>query len=317
LWQVEAQRYRVRTDIRTRFYAALGAQKQIALAREFKIVAQKGVTIADERLKAQVGTRPDILQSEIQVNEVELTIQRAEFDFEAAWQELAAVAGVPYLPPSTILGSFASNMGERDIDSAHARIVAESPLLKSANEQVKRARINLHRQQVQATPNVTYQVGAARDNATGSEVVNLQVSLPLPVHNANQGNIQAAHAAYCQATQNVQRINMQIRRNLAQVMRNYKSAAATVQRYESAILPKASESLELILNAQAAGEIEFLRVLTARRVFFDVNLKYVSALVELSQANAEIEGLLLTGGLSNTVSFDGGDDLRGQALSGQ
>jgi cobalt-zinc-cadmium efflux system outer membrane protein len=79
----------------------------------------------------------------------------------------------------------------------------------------------------------------------------------------------------------------------------------------------ASGEPALILNAQAAGEIEFLRVLTARRVFFDVNLKYVSALVELSQANAEIEGLLLTGGLSNTVSFDGGDDLRGQALSGQ
>ncbi len=36
-----------------------------------------------------------------------------------------------------------------------------------------------------------------------------------------------------------------------------------------------------------------------------------------AQANAKIDGLLLTGGLANVVSYDGDDALRGQALSGQ
>ena len=66
-----------------------------------------------------------------------------------------------------------------------------------------------------------------------------------------------------------------------------------------------------------AGEFDFLRVLTARRAYFDANLNYVASLGNLATANARIEGLLLTGGLSNVVTYDGDDGLRGQALSGQ
>jgi len=70
-------------------------------------------------------------------------------------------------------------------------------------------------------------------------------------------------------------------------------------------------------EAQAAGEFDFLRVLIARRAYFDSNLKYVAAMGRLAQANAKIDGLLLTGGLSNVVSYDVGAGLRSQALSRQ
>lgn len=173
----------MRTDIQTRFYAALAAQKRIKLAQEFKVVTKKEVQVAEDRMEAAVGTRPGILRSEIQVNNVELAIQRSEFDFEAAWKELAAVAGVPDLPPTAIIGSLNSDVPHRDSDSAFAQIVAQSPLLLSAHERVKRARANMQRQQAQATPNVTGQLGTGHDNATGDEFVNLQLSLPLPVHN--------------------------------------------------------------------------------------------------------------------------------------
>ena len=101
------------------------------------------------------------------------------------------------------------------------------------------------------------------------------------------------------------------------MMREYTVAAATVRQYESTILPKASESQQLISEAYAVGEFDFLRVLTARRMFFDANLRYVAALGDLAVANVAIDGLLLSGGLSSVVSYDGDDALRGQALSGQ
>lgn len=41
------------------------------------------------------------------------------------------------------------------------------------------------------------------------------------------------------------------------------------------------------------------------------------SLGQLAQANAKLDGLLLSGGLSNVESYDGDDSLRGQALSGQ
>ena len=190
-------------------------------------------------------------------------------------------------------------------------------LLAAAQARVDRARSNLQRQRIQPTQNITTQLGAGIDDGTGQGFINLQLSVPVPVHNKNQRNIKAAHAEYCEATQNVQRIRMSIRRDLARVMREYQVADATVRRYEGTILPKAQEALELMQEARDAGEFDFLRVLTARRAYFDANIKYVVESGQLAQANAKIDGLLLMGGLSDVASYDGDDGLRGQALSGQ
>ena len=316
-WQIETQRQRVRTDIRLAFYDALAAQKRLQLARDFRSVAKEGVTVSEERVDAKVGTRPDVLQSEIQLNEVDLSIQQAEFELSAALNELAALAGVPDLGTTTLIGDLNIAANARDAETEFAQIVAMSPQLAAAQARVDRARANIQRQQVQPIPNVTAQLGAGGDDGTGNAFANVQLSLPVPIHNKNQGNIRAAQAEYCAATQNVQRIRQSIRRDLAQVMREYNIAEATVQQYEKLILPKADETLKLMQEARDAGEFDFLRVLTARRAYFDANLKYVTAMGRLAQANAKIDGLLLTGGLSNVVTYSVGDDLRGQALSGQ
>ena len=317
LWQVEAVRHRVRTDIRTRFYAALAAQERIRLARQFLEVARQGVQTSTDRIEAEIGTRPDLLQSEMQVTEVELAIQRAEFEYEAAWNEMVAIAGVPDMPPTELVGALTTATLDRTVETVYAQIEAASPMLRSAEARIRRAKANLHRQQIQPIPNLTGQFGLGYDDGTGDGFANVQLSMPVPVRNRNEGNISAAHAELCEATQNIRRLRMQLRASLARVFREYQSAAATVRQYESSIIPKAEETLKLILEAQEAGEIGFLRVLTARRSVFEANQQFVSAQADLAQADAVLDGLLLTGAFSNVPGYDGSDELRGQALSGQ
>lgn len=316
-WEIETQRQRVRTDIRLAFYDALVAQRRLQLASDFRSVAQEGVSVSKERVVAKVGTRPDLLQSEIQLGEVELSIQQAEFELSAALSELAAIAGVPDLGATILIGDLDIVSNTSDAETAFAQIVAMSPQLAAAEARVERARANVQRQKAQPISNVTAQLGAGADTGTGDGFANVQLSLPVPVHNKNQGNIRAAQAEYCRAIQNVERIRQSIRRDLARVMKEYRVAEATVHQYEQSILPRAEETLQLMQEAREAGQFDFLRVLTARRAYFDANLKYVAALGRYAQANAKIDGLLLTGGLSNAVSYGTGDDLRGQALSGQ
>jgi cobalt-zinc-cadmium efflux system outer membrane protein len=90
-----------------------------------------------------------------------------------------------------------------------------------------------------------------------------------------------------------------------------------VNQYASTILPKSQESMNLSEQAYIAGEFDFLRVLVARRTYFETNLSYVQARADLAIANARIEGLLLSGGLTAPVEYGRDDSLRGQALSGQ
>jgi outer membrane protein, heavy metal efflux system len=53
----------------------------------------------------------------------------------------------------------------------------------------------------------------------------------------------------------------------------------------------------LTTQAYEGGQLDFLRVLTARRTYFETRLKYLEALIEFRKAAAELDGLLLTGGL--------------------
>ncbi len=315
--QTETQRERVRTDVRLAFYDALAAQKRLQIAKEFRSVAQEGVIVSEERMEAKVGTRPDILQSQIQLGEIDLAIKQAEFELSAAINELAALVGVREFGTTEIIGELDVSVEARDTETEFALILAKSPQLAAAQVWVDRARDNIQRQQVQPIPNVKAQLGAGGDSATGTGFANVQLSIPVPVHNKNQGNIRAAQAEYCAATNNLQRIRQSIRLDLARVMREYKIAEATVRQYQVTILPKAEETLKLMKEAQSAGEFDFLRVLTARRSYIEANLKLVTAMGQLAKANAKLDGLLLTGGLSNVEMYDMDDSLRGQALGGQ
>lgn len=317
LWEVEAQRYRVFTDIRLRFVEALTAQRRLKLTEEFLKVAEEGVRIAQLRKDAMEGSQPEVLQAEIQMNEVVVSRQRAQFAFDAAWKELAATAGVPDMAPVELIGSLEPDVLSREWDKMYQTIIASSPELRAAYSRIKRARANLERQRAQPIPNLQVQAQGGTDLATNSSLLNLQVGMPIPIFNRNRGNISAAYSEYVRASQDAHRLELSLKSRLAGMAQEFDSASFTVQRYETQILPKARDTLTLSEQAYAAGEFNFLQVLIARRTFFETNLQYVQALSDLAQANATVDGLLLTGGLAPTPDFTGDDGLRGHALSGQ
>jgi len=316
-WDVKAQRRRVLTDIRIHFYQALAAQRRRQLTEEFRDVAEESVRITEQGFRSQFNSKADVLQSKIQLSESELAIRMAELDFNASWMKLVAVAGVPDLKLGHLDGDLNATPTVPDADAILDEIISTSPLMAAALSRVNRARASLRRQQMQAVPNITAQLGAGHDDSSGDEFVNIQFSVPVPLHNRNEGNRHAAWAEYCEATQNVRRIRMQIRSDLAGVIRDYESAQASVAQYEGTILPGSSQTLDLMEQAQDAGEYSFFRVFTARRAYFDANISYVSALQNLAVAHAKIEGLLLTGGLSDGTGEMIGTGLREQALSQQ
>jgi outer membrane protein, heavy metal efflux system len=317
LWEVEAQRQRVLTDVRTMYYEALAAQRRLALATDFQDVAAKGVRVAEARKAALEGSQPEILQAEIQLQEVELQQQQSQYELTAAWKELTAIVGLPDLSLSGLEGELPRTGEARDWDAVFEELASQSPELHAARSRVDRASANLCRQDAQAIPNLGLELGVGRDLGTGSDFAQVGIGVPLPVFNRNEGNISAAHAEYCRATQDYQRLRLSLKARLARAAKDHDSALATVQRYEGQILPKAQQSLSLSEQAYAAAEFDFLQVLTARRTYFESNVRAVDARRQLAQANTLIEGLLLSGGLSETVDTIEDDGLRGQALSGQ
>ncbi len=317
LQQLEAQKYRVVTDVRIKFYDALALQRRMILIREFQTLADKGVELADLRKKAMEGSQLDVLQAKVQKNEIDLLLKQAEVSFEAAWRELAALTGGPQMVPIILEGELPASDVELDWQVLAAATLNASPEFQSARTRINQARANIDRQAVQPIPNLDLNLGSGYDNGTNSGMINLQVGAPIPVFNQNQGNIAAGRAELMRACREVERIENSIKARLAVASRDYDTSLAAVNIYASDIIPNATEGLKLAEIAYKAGETSFIQVLVARRTYFDTNLQLIKSQAELAQARARVDGFFLTGALDAVQDDSGDDSLRGLTFSQQ
>ncbi len=124
------------------------------------------------------------------------------------------------------------------------------------------------------------------------------MSVPVPIFNRNQGNIQHAQADIREACQEVARTKLALRDSLAEAFQRYETARIQVETLRDEILPDAKESLEVTVAGYKSGEISILQVLAARQTYFQNNLAYIQAWTEVRKVVTEIDGLLLTGALN-------------------
>jgi cobalt-zinc-cadmium efflux system outer membrane protein len=320
LWELEAQRYRVRNGVRIQFYETLGAQRRLELTHELERIAEQGAEATRQLEQAMRVAELDVLQSELQLSEVRILAANAEAEYEAAWRKLAGLVGRPELGLVPLAGTLEGDSPERGFEAAWEELRSRSPELQAAHARINRAFAQLERERAQPIPNVQAQVTVSHDNAGGDELIGVQLGLPLPVFNRNQGQIDAATAEYHRAVHETRRLELALRNRLADAFQQYQQARRQVEIYEEQILPKARQTLDMTARGYELGRLDLLRVLTARRTYFESSLAAVRAQASLRQAEVALTGLLLTGGLNDVPDLAtelGGPGNRDQALNGQ
>jgi outer membrane protein, heavy metal efflux system len=320
-WEYQAQRLRVQNDVRRRYYDVIGVERRIKIAADLLKVAETGAKIAEQLFKAKQASKADVLQAQIDLNHVRIIQQNAQIAYAAYWRRLTAVLGRPRMSRQTLAGTLSGDVPSWEWEPAWEKLVGSSPQLQAARSRVQRARMEIQRQEAQPIPNLNTQLAVQQDANSGYTIAGVQIGVPLPVFNRNQGNIRVAQAEYQRTFRDVQRLELQLRDALATAFRNFQQAKYQVARYEKGILDNARESLKLTEQSYEARQVSFLRVLTARRTYFEANLQYVQALIALRQASVVIDGYVLTGGLTDVPDIASrpfsGLGQRGQALSGQ
>jgi cobalt-zinc-cadmium efflux system outer membrane protein len=292
-----AQQQRVLGDVRRLFLEALAAQRLQELNRELVRVGEEGMRATTELLRAKEVSRVDQLEAQIEADAARLRLRQADERYRAAWRQLVAVIGMTDLQPGPLQGSLEEQVPELDWDTSLQRLMAESPQLAQAQAAVAQARCALAREQAGRIGNLEFEVSAAHDNATGDNIAGVQVGMPLPVFDRNQGNICRAVADLRAAQCEVERIALELRERLAGAFERYTNARHEAEQYRTSILPNARTSLNLVRAGYTQGELGYLALLTAQRTYFQANLTYLEALRQLRTSQAEIESLLLQGGL--------------------
>ena len=293
-----AQEQRVLSDVRMRFYDALVAQRRVELTKELVGIGDNLVKATKTLLEGGLGTENDLLQAEIRADDACILYDNARNENVEGWRRLMVVIGVPTMQTTPLSGELDSDLPSFDWDSCYAMVLGSNPSLNAARTRVDRASIVICRAKKELIPNVDLSVSVRHHNVTQSDVANVQVGIPIPIFNKNEGNIRSAEAEWIAAKREVKRIELDLQDRLAVVYRQFASSRQQVDRYSERMLPRAKRSLQLVTHGYEKGQAKYLTLLTAQQTYVQVSLSYLNSLQELRAASAVIEGQLLSGSLT-------------------
>jgi len=296
-WAWQAQQQRVVNDVRVAYYEFLVARRAVELQEQLLAIGQQGVKAAEALQAAKESSRADLLQAQVEAEAAAIQVDNARNRSQAAARRLTAIVGVPTLDLEKLEDSLNAELQKVAWDAILERLLTQSPELAQAQAGVERARWVLQREYAGRVPDIDALASVKYDYSTQNTIAGVSLGMPLPVFDRNQGNIRRAQAEETAAENEVQRLELQLRKRLAAVFQRYENAQQQVDRYSHNVLPTAKESLDLIVSGYRQGEFPYLTLLTAQRTYFRVSLTYLESLRDLRSSMVAIDGLLLSGGL--------------------
>jgi cobalt-zinc-cadmium efflux system outer membrane protein len=295
--QLAAMQLRVRTDVRKAYYTALVAQRRADLAADLSRLGSEAVSASQELLKAEEIPRAGLLQTQVEQQNASVLALAAQNEQQAAWRRLSAVVGSD-LSMRRLAGDVTQLPELLDWNDQLVRVTTTSPEVSAAMAEFSRAQMALQRARVEPVPDVATQFSVQFDNATEDTIVGVQMGVPLPIWNRNQGGIRQAEAEVTQARRNADRVELDLKQRLAAAFQEYSTARAQAEAYSTQILPRARETFELVQRGYRLGELGYLDFLSAQRTYSQTNLAYLDALGALWRSWADIAGLLLSDSLA-------------------
>jgi len=296
-----AQEFRVRNDVKLRFYDVLLAQRTLDLSQELERISLTNARAAQHLFEAAEVGRSDVLQAQIEADNNELQTIKAHITQDAAWRRLAIIVGVPDMQPRPLAGDLRNDIPSVTWEQAWAHLSSSSPELSAAQAKVSAARWAAQKALADRCPNWEVEGGYSHDNATGFDTGGLAVMVPIPIFNRNQGAIRQAQAELTAAEAEIDRMSLDLRNRLADTFQRYAIARQMVDRYEQSILPNAKKSVELSAELYTATQISYPALLLSQRTYLQTQMAYLDSLRELRQTSVLLEGLLLSDSLPGVM----------------
>jgi outer membrane protein, heavy metal efflux system len=290
-WDWQVKELDVRNNVQQNFYEYQGALLKLKLAQDLLKISEESSNTVGLLIEAGETKKSQLLQSDIQVDRSVISVNNQEENLKATLRKLIASVGAPELDNNSISGSLPDTFPVYNWDQLYENMLQSHPSIQAAYSQIQSASWAIKRAEVQKTPNIQTQLGVLYDTATLDTVVGLQIGGALPVHNKNRGNVRSRCADYMKAIQEVERIKLSLKSELAEAYQSYESTRVQSVKFRESILPKAKESMDLITQGFQQGQDPYIQLLIVQKTYFQSNQEYVDILVDVNQGLADLHKL--------------------------
>lgn len=281
----------VYANVLAAFYDVLAAQERLSLAKSSLDVAKQAREAASKKVQAGKispveETKSKVAESGIRIeaNQATSTLNTARKRLTALWanpsprflQAEGQIEDIPVIPSLQELTTM--------LDSA--------PSIQRAKLEIdiRQAQVNI--ENTKRTPDLTLSIGAKRNEELGLNQAVLGFSIPIPIFDRNQGNLQEAVSRTDKARDELASFKVQLETQLGSAYERLSTARQSVETLQREILPGAQSAFDAATKGFEFGKFNFLDVLDAQRTLFQAKSQYINALQEAHQASADIKRIL-------------------------
>ena len=296
--QATAQQLRIINGIYRAYYDVLADQRLIEVHRELQQNAEDAAKTTEEMVNVGQANRPDLLQARIEARRARVDLKTAENNSRRAWEHLVTLVGTPELPTTPLDGALEPEGNPIEWETALTRLYLESPELRLACAEVTRDEITLQRERAEPVPNINLRGGTGYNFETRATTADASLYIRVPLFDRNQGTIKQAEWELVRARAEITRVELSLRKRLADAFARYENARASADDYRELSLPESQEAYRLQMDQFRKQRQAWPNVLVAERTYKQMSMDYVKTLLELRRAEVEINGLLLVDGLT-------------------
>jgi outer membrane protein, heavy metal efflux system len=253
------------------------SQSTLTLAQENLATFSSFVDISRDRLNAGDIAEADFLK---------ITLQKLQFEQDASLSELSLVQAKASLrqlmgfdavaDDFTVTGDLAYSTSSVTLEDLKRDALANRPDLLAAQSGVKLARDS---QALAVSGRARDLTGDAEYDRDGTaNTVAFGVSIDLPIHDRNQGNIARSQIAVRQAAEVESGARATVLTDVTNAYAGLQTNAKIIALYQSGYLDQAQQSLDIATYVYQQGAGTLLDVLDAERTFRETQLAYRQAL---------------------------------------
>jgi outer membrane protein, heavy metal efflux system len=281
-------------DTQSAFVDVLLAREMVNLARQNYEALNNVVQINTVRVRAGDLAEVDLLRSRVATLQYENSVSQAELRLKNAYQRLRLVIG------RGITGRPIEAIGElrRDVEMVRREAVLQEarqlrPDLLAQRQEQARSLAEL-RLQI-ATGKVDYAVGTEYRRQQGAAGTGNNVgfffSMPLPVRNKNQGEIERARREQDQINLQIRAMEQSVDNEVDTSYEQYLTSRTLVETFEKTMLQQAQDVRRISEYSYTRGEATLVEFLDAQRAFNDTMQGYNEARAEFARQLYQLDSV--------------------------
>jgi len=287
----ESKRLDVMRDVAGAFVDVMAAQEQLSLSKELLDLSEKAFSTVAERVRAGRDSPVEETKAKIALSNTRIEFEKAATELVSARHKLAATWGGSNPVFEKAAGRFYDIPPVPSFEEL-AGLISQNPDIARWPIEKDSRRAALELEKAKAVSDIKLGGGVQYFDEGDDSAFIFGLSIPFPVFDRNQGNIQQAMYMLAKTEEQRKAVEADMRAALAEASTKLSSSFSEININKNDVLPLAKSAFDAAGQGYREGKFEYLVVLDAQRTLFEARAKYIEALAGYHKARADVERLI-------------------------